>query len=92
VTADQSWYDNLASVGHGCRSGSYGRLWAGYADKPARGSTYLRSRRHRHRDKCFGFDLGKRRAYNGLLLSVGSSAQLAEATSLLTRRRARLEL
>ena len=33
------------------------------------------------------FDLGNRRAYNGLLLSVGSSAQLAEATSLLTRSR-----
>jgi peptide/nickel transport system substrate-binding protein len=33
------------------------------------------------------FDLGNRRAYSGLLLSVGSSAQLAEATSLLTRSR-----
>ncbi len=33
------------------------------------------------------FDLGNRRAYKGLLLSVGSSAQLAEATSLLTRSR-----
>ena len=33
------------------------------------------------------FDLGNRRAYNGLLLSVGSSAQLAEASSVLTRSR-----
>lgn len=33
------------------------------------------------------FDLGNRRAYSGLLLSVGSSAQLAEATSVLTRSR-----
>jgi peptide/nickel transport system substrate-binding protein len=33
------------------------------------------------------FDVATRRAYRGLLLSVGSSAQLAEATSLLTRSR-----
>jgi peptide/nickel transport system substrate-binding protein len=33
------------------------------------------------------FDVATRRAYNGLLLSAGSAAQLAEATSLLTRSR-----
>jgi ABC-type transport system substrate-binding protein len=33
------------------------------------------------------FDVGNKRSYRGLLLSVGSSAQLAEATSLLTRSR-----
>jgi peptide/nickel transport system substrate-binding protein len=33
------------------------------------------------------FDVATKRAYRGLLLSVGSSAQLAEATSLLTRSR-----
>jgi len=33
------------------------------------------------------FDLGNRRAYQGLLLSVGSGAQIAEASSLLTRSR-----
>ena len=33
------------------------------------------------------FDVATKRTYRGLLLSVGSSAQLAEATSLLTRSR-----
>jgi ABC-type transport system substrate-binding protein len=44
-------------------------------------------RRNRWVDFATQFDVASRRAYKGVLLSVGAGANAAEATSLLTRSR-----